>query len=180
VHAYPRGASDPLYKVTRRIVSVNVPRGGRTCLCGRGRGRLANRGTAGVALCVGESTDPVAAWVPRDIAAEPVFLAYSVTKTFIAVLLLQLPEEGLVRLDDKLSRWFPRIVSADAISLRQLLNHTAGLPDYGELAAYHAAVRDSPSAAWSFDRFAKETFDNGLSCSHPVPAGPIRTRATCS
>src|SRR5206468_2267838 len=87
---------------------------------------------------------------------------YSITKTFTATLVLLLREEGRLSLDDPLSRWFPRIPQADRITLRQLLNHTAGVPDYGALRSYHEAVRSSPSTPWSFERFAAETFDRGL------------------
>jgi D-alanyl-D-alanine carboxypeptidase len=59
-------------------------------------------------------------------------------------------------------RWFPHMDRADRISLRHLLNHTAGIPDYGGLRAYHEHLRSSPSTPWSFERFAAETFDKGL------------------
>ncbi len=65
-------------------------------------------------------------------------------------------------LDDRLVRWFPHIAGADRISIRQLLNHTAGIPDYGGMSAYHDSVRATPSSPWSFERFAVETFDQGL------------------
>jgi D-alanyl-D-alanine carboxypeptidase len=115
--------------------------------------------TAGVAV-VGACAST--AWTPRAVAEEPAYLAYSITKTFTATLLLLLQEEQRLRLDDRLARWFPRIAGADRITLRQLLNHTAGIPDYGGLHAYHDAVRASPSSPWSFDRFAAETFDRGV------------------
>ncbi|HKW93778.1 MAG TPA: serine hydrolase domain-containing protein [Methylomirabilota bacterium] len=119
------------------------------------------RGAAGLAVLVAGAADPVAAWTPtsRD---EPAYLAYSITKTFTAVLFLLLRDEGRLALDDRLARWFPAIPGADRISLRQLLNHTAGIPDYGGLPAYHEAVRGFPSTPWSFERFAAETFDKGL------------------
>ena len=34
-------------------------------------------------------------------------------------------------------------------TLRQLLNHTSGIPDYGRLSEYVAAVRETPSEPWS-------------------------------
>lgn len=51
----------------------------------------------------------------------------SVAKTLTAVLVLQLMEEGKLRLDDPLSRWLPQIPDAQRISIGQLLSHTSGL-----------------------------------------------------
>jgi D-alanyl-D-alanine carboxypeptidase len=100
-------------------------------------------------------------WTPAaDV--EPAFLAYSITETFIATLFLQWYDEGVVSLEDSVARWMPGVPSADRISLRQLLNHTSGLPDYGPLPAYHEAVRTSPLHAWTFERFAAETYERGL------------------
>jgi D-alanyl-D-alanine carboxypeptidase len=103
-----------------------------------------------------------AAWLPAAILKEPTFLAYSITKTLIAVLILQLTEEGLIAIDDPLVAWFPDIPQSREISLRQLLNHTAGVPDYGQLSQYHEAIRTSPSTPWNFERLAAETFNKGL------------------
>jgi D-alanyl-D-alanine carboxypeptidase len=81
---------------------------------------------------------------------------------FTATVILQLDDERRLSLDDRLARWFPRVDRSERISLRQLLDHTAGIPDYGRLDSYHDAVRASPSVSWSFERFAAETFDKGL------------------
>jgi D-alanyl-D-alanine carboxypeptidase len=118
--------------------------------------------TAGLAVVTDEATGPAVAWIPATEREEPAYLAYSITKTITAALVLSLHDAGRVALDDRLARWFPRIDRAECISLRQLLAHTAGIPDYGGLAAYQAAVRASPSAPWTFERFAAETFDRGL------------------
>ena len=123
---------------------------------------VAGRGAAGLAVISGAGAKPEAVWLPARASEEPAYLAYSITKTFTATLLLQLRDEQRVTLDDRLARWFPRIPGSDRISLRQLLNHTAGIPDYGGLDSYHDAVRASPSSPWSFERFAAETFDKGL------------------
>jgi D-alanyl-D-alanine carboxypeptidase len=56
----------------------------------------------------------------------------STTKTFTAVLVLQLVESGRLRLKDPLANWFPRFPNADAITIRQLLNHTSGIPEFLE------------------------------------------------
>jgi D-alanyl-D-alanine carboxypeptidase len=119
------------------------------------------RGIASAAAIEKAGAQPEARWVPES-NEEPAFLVYSITKTITAALLLRSAELGQLSVDDPLSRWFPRISHATQISLRRLLNHTSGIPDYGGLRAYHEAVRSSPSAPWSFDRFAAETFEKGL------------------
>ena len=120
-----------------------------------------DRGVAALAVIERPGAEPHAYWVPES-GQEPAFLAYSITKTYTATLILTLCEAGQLSLDDRLVRWFPRVAHADRISLRQLLNHTGGVPDYGGLPAYHEGVRSSPSTPWSFERFAAETFEKGL------------------
>ena len=60
------------------------------------------------------------------------FPYWSFTKTAIALVALQLVEAGALELDARLAQ--------RPYSLRQLLAHTSGLPDYGTLADYHRAV----------------------------------------
>ncbi|MDA0141314.1 serine hydrolase domain-containing protein [Solirubrobacter deserti] len=53
------------------------------------------------------------------------------TKTFTAVVVLQLVKEGKLELDAPVERYLPGLIPNGAnISLRQLLNHTSGLPNY--------------------------------------------------
>ena len=125
--------------------------------------QVEGRGTAGIAVITAGTAEPVTAWVPGSADEEPAYLAYSITKTFIAALVLLLRDERRVSLDDRLARWFPALAGAERISLRQLLNHTAGVPDYGGVRAYHDDVRASPSTPWSFERFVAETLEKGLS-----------------
>ncbi|NUQ97028.1 MAG: beta-lactamase family protein [Streptomyces sp.] len=59
----------------------------------------------------------------------------SITKTFVATVLLQLEAEGRLSLDDKVEKWLPGVVRGHghdgrAITLRQLLNHTSGVFNY--------------------------------------------------
>ncbi|GGW18260.1 D-alanyl-D-alanine carboxypeptidase [Streptomyces libani subsp. rufus] len=59
----------------------------------------------------------------------------SITKTFVATVLLQLEAEGRLSLDDTVERWLPGVVRGHGhdgrkITLRQLLNHTSGIHDY--------------------------------------------------
>jgi CubicO group peptidase (beta-lactamase class C family) len=54
----------------------------------------------------------------------------SITKQFTAAAILQLRESGKLALDDKLSKYLPDAPHANEVTLRQLLSHTSGLPEY--------------------------------------------------
>jgi D-alanyl-D-alanine carboxypeptidase len=54
----------------------------------------------------------------------------SVTKSFTAAAILQQVERGKLALDDTLGKFFPEYPEWKAIRVRQLLNHTSGIPDY--------------------------------------------------
>lgn len=67
--------------------------------------------------------------------AESRFLLASVSKTFLAVTLLQLHEEGQINIDDRASKWLPPDVVTDlgglkGVTISHLLSMTSGLPDY--------------------------------------------------
>jgi CubicO group peptidase (beta-lactamase class C family) len=60
----------------------------------------------------------------------------SVTKQFTAMAIMLLAERGKLSYDNPVSKYIPefsRSVRLSQITLRQLLNHTSGIPDYGDL-----------------------------------------------
>ena len=58
----------------------------------------------------------------------------SVSKQFTAAAILLLSEDGRLSLDDKARHWLPTLpASADAVTIRHLLTHTAGLIDYEDV-----------------------------------------------
>ncbi|MEN8651657.1 serine hydrolase domain-containing protein [Streptomyces sp. 21So2-11] len=57
------------------------------------------------------------------------------TKTWVATVVLQLVGEGKIKLDDSVDRYLPGLIRTEhgrKITIRQLLQHTSGLPDYLE------------------------------------------------
>lgn len=58
------------------------------------------------------------------------FRLASVTKPFTALAVLRLMEQGRLGLDDTLATYVPDFVGGDTITIRHLLTHTAGLPDF--------------------------------------------------
>jgi CubicO group peptidase (beta-lactamase class C family) len=64
--------------------------------------------------------------------ADTKFRIGSVTKQFTAALILQLVEEGKIKLDGKLGDYLPdyRKDTGGKVTIHQLLNHTSGIPSY--------------------------------------------------
>lgn len=75
------------------------------------------------------------------LAPDHLIQVASITKTMTAAVILQLVDEGVLRLDDPLDRWLPPRQYIDgAITLRQLLNHTSGVANYTGTAALRAVI----------------------------------------
>ncbi|MGZ3716569.1 MAG: serine hydrolase domain-containing protein [Ktedonobacterales bacterium] len=94
--------------------------------------------------------------------ADAQFYLYSITKVFLATVALQLAGQGLLTLDTPAQAHLPTLPLATPVTLRQLLSHTAGIPDYGPMPAYAEAVRSSPSHPWTTDDFLAHTLPRGL------------------
>jgi CubicO group peptidase (beta-lactamase class C family) len=63
------------------------------------------------------------------LQANQTFRIASITKMFTAALVVKLAQLGKLSLDDKLATYVPGIANGESITLRQLLNHTAGVSD---------------------------------------------------
>jgi CubicO group peptidase (beta-lactamase class C family) len=66
------------------------------------------------------------------VKPETIFQTGSVGKQFTAAAVMMLVEDGKVSLDDKISKYFPESPATwKDITVRHLLTHTSGIPDYG-------------------------------------------------
>lgn len=102
--------------------------------------RFADETRGGIAIAVAGEAGPVertTAGVATRAGHEPVddetaFRVASVTKTFLAALTLTLVDDGLLELDASLGSVFGGDAGRwSAVTLRQLLTHTSGLPRTG-------------------------------------------------
>ncbi len=72
--------------------------------------------------------------------ATPCYLA-SLTKQFTAMAVMILAEEGKLSYDDRLTTFLPQFPAwARSVTIRHLLNHTSGMPDYVGLGLEHAGL----------------------------------------
>ncbi|MEM9050621.1 MAG: serine hydrolase [Bacteroidota bacterium] len=66
-------------------------------------------------------------------SVESQYLIGSITKTFTAIGIMQLFEEGKISLSDPLSKYMALFPSSDKITIRHLLTHKSGIKNYTEL-----------------------------------------------
>ena len=76
----------------------------------------------------------------------------SITKQFTAMLILQLVEQGKVKLDGKVTDYLPdyRKETGDRVTVHHLLNHTSGIPSYTGLPTFFKDVSRNPYGVEEF------------------------------
>ena len=82
------------------------------------------------------------------LAADDPLVIGSVTKTFVAAVILQLAEEGRLGLDDALSEHLDLSSISGKITIRQLLDHTSGLADVFNDTT-RKGLEERPEHAWT-------------------------------
>ena len=103
---------------------------------------IAERGAPSVAIAVvrGRDTIMMRAWGKADIeqdvsaTARSVYRIGSVTKQFTSSAVMQLVEQGKVKLNDSIGAYLPMLpMPWRVVTVRQLLNHTSGIPSYTDI-----------------------------------------------
>lgn len=84
----------------------------------------------------------VAAHSTQPLTTESSFNLASVSKQFTSMMIMMLKEQGKLNYDDKLRQYVPDF-PYDSISIRHLLNHTHGLPEYFDLATQYNTTLDT-------------------------------------
>ncbi|HEX6344261.1 serine hydrolase domain-containing protein [Umezawaea sp.] len=93
-------------------------------------GEWVDRGWVSGALLTVEDSGGVRADASGEARVGGHFRIGSVTKTFVATVVLQLVDEGRVGLDDPVDRYVDGVPNGARTTVRQVLNHTSGLYDY--------------------------------------------------
>lgn len=78
---------------------------------------------------------------------ESVFDLASVSKQFTAMGIVQLQKEGKLNYDDPISMYIPELSFYESVTIKHLLLHTSGMPDYMEIA----------KAAWDTTKIISNT-----------------------
>jgi D-alanyl-D-alanine carboxypeptidase len=83
----------------------------------------------------------------------------SISKEFLATALLMLESERRISLDDKVSQYVQNLGAAGQATLRQLLQHTAGIRDYWPQDYVFADMRNAITHEALLDRWARQPVD---------------------
>ena len=73
----------------------------------------------------------------------------SVTKSMTAALILQLAQEGKLRLDDPIAKYRPDVPGGDDIPIADLLDMRSGLGNYTAAPTFWPVLEDDPGRVWT-------------------------------
>jgi D-alanyl-D-alanine carboxypeptidase len=85
----------------------------------------------------------------RAVAPNTAFAIGSISKTFLATLIVELAAEGRIGLGDAAWSYLPGVKLDHAITVRQLLDHTSGLYDFFFHPRIDAALQANRAATWT-------------------------------
>lgn len=103
---------------------------------------LQARQVPAASLVVLRGDDTVVARGYGDATPETVFQLGSISKQFLAALVMRLQEQGRLRVDDRVTRHLDDVPHLGAVRLRHLLNHTSGLREVFTEKEYQAGIED--------------------------------------
>ena len=96
------------------------------------------------------------------VKTDDYFRVGSNTKTMTATVILQLMQEGKLKLDDPVSKYYSGVPNGDTITIAQLLGMRSGLPNY----TYDPAFVKQPQKVWKPEELL------ALSFAKPVDFAP--------
>lgn len=116
----------------------------------------------------------------KKVAMKPTdrMMAGSVGKTFFAALALRLASEGKLLLDNRVAHylgkepWYKDLPNCDTMTVRQLMNHTSGIPEHVAEADTVKSLFTTPDKQWNpvdivqFLRGKKALFEPGKGWSY--------------
>jgi D-alanyl-D-alanine carboxypeptidase len=73
----------------------------------------------------------------------------NVAIAYLTTVLLRLQDHGRLSIDDRLSKWFPRLPNANKVTLRMLANSTSGYSDYVRNPGFLHAFYADPFREWT-------------------------------
>lgn len=91
--------------------------------------------------------------IEKEIKAGPTtqYRIGSITKTYLATLIMQTVERGKLSLEDPLSNFFPKVPNAEKITIENLLNHRSGIFNFTSTEDYFTYLEEPKSREQMLD-----------------------------
>jgi D-alanyl-D-alanine carboxypeptidase len=102
---------------------------------------------------------------PQPVMPDQQFQVASTAKTLTAAVVLQLVEEGRLKLGNTIDKWFPDAPNAKLTTIEQLLRHTSGLVSFNALPSLGTAYR-TPADVVALGTSQKPQFCPGTNWSY--------------
>jgi D-alanyl-D-alanine carboxypeptidase len=110
----------------------------------------------------------------NPISVNDYFRIGSNTKTMTSTVILQLAQEGKLKLDDPIAAYIPEVPNGDKITIANLSEMRSGLYSYSFDPGFNATLDDDPEKAWTPEELLAIAF------SHPLNGPPGQTFDYCN
>lgn len=97
------------------------------------------------------------------ITQDMIFGIGSVTKTYIATLVMQLEDEGILSIGDSLHHWLPTYPNIEStITIKQLLKHESGIFNLTDNPLFFEVLNQNPLYVWQDEEIILKLVDKSL------------------
>jgi CubicO group peptidase (beta-lactamase class C family) len=104
------------------------------------------------------------------ITADSAFRLASVSKQFTAMAIMVLAEDGALSVDDPVSRYLPELAPYEGVTIRHMITHTSGLPEYYDLIDTRSGMPTNADALAFLATMAEPVFVPGEQYEYSNPA----------
>jgi CubicO group peptidase (beta-lactamase class C family) len=99
--------------------------------------------------------------VTVGLPPDPAFRLASVSKQFTAMAIMVLAESGALAYDDPVSRYLPQLAPYEGVTIRHLMTHTGGLPEYYDVIDTASGMPTNADALVLLGEMGKSDFPPG-------------------
>jgi len=103
--------------------------------------------------------------VDKKVSMQPCIVSKvaSITKMLVGTLTMKMWEEGKIDLDRKAADFLDKelvdnVVNLDKVTIRQLMNHTTGIPSPTAQSSFYLAVLNNPDKRWTAKEIIKYSY----------------------
>jgi len=105
--------------------------------------------------------------IEKGISIQPCHVSKvaSITKLMLSTTIMQLSKQGILNLDEPISYFLPtdlneKVANVKNVSLRQLLNHTSGIPDVVADQGFYLSLLDNPQKCWEASELIRFVYND--------------------